>query len=345
MAVAAPLAFDADAATEWILNLGVGACEPMEFTQIGGGYSNLTYEVRSSDGSRLVLRRAPQGELLASAHDVRREHHVLARLAGANVPIPAALALCDDPRVCETPLLLMEHVDGIVVNEAVADALSPSRRRAVGLALAEVLARLHAVDLGAAGLTDFASHRPYADRQLKRWLGQWAGSQTRPLPGVRHLASRLKRAAPQQTDVCLVHGDYHLLNLIFDPDEPRVRAVLDWELSTLGDPLADLGGLLAYWPEPGESFGVGALAASAHEGFPSRRELADAYAAASGRDLSALPFWESLACWKVAVIGEGILRRQAGPSASPTARERPFEASTVERMLNRAIQIADDAGF
>jgi len=344
-APAEPVWFDVPAVTTWILGLGIGARAPLAFSRTAGGYSNLTFEIRDAAGARWILRRPPLGHLLASAHDVGREHYVLARLSGTDVPAPAVLGLCVDLAASDAPLLLMDYVDGVVIDEPTADTLEPARRHAVGMALPGVLARLHAVDIDATGLSDFASHKPYAVRQLKRWRRQWAGSRTRELPAIDELATRLERAAPEQTEVCVVHGDYHLLNLIFDAREPVVRAIIDWELCTLGDPLADLGGLLAYWPEPGETLGVGALGVSARPGFPTRRELAEGYAAASGRDLTALPFWEALACWKIAVIGEGIVRRQLDEPANAGADDAPFETATVDRLLERALRIADEAGI
>jgi aminoglycoside phosphotransferase (APT) family kinase protein len=337
------LGFDARAATNWIVGLNVGAIPPLTFSRIGRGRSNLTFEVNDAASRRWILRRPPLGRLLSSAHDVRREHHVLSHLAGTRVPAPAALGLCEDPGVAETPLLLMQYVEGIVIDVAVAEALESDSRHAVAMALPDALARIHEVDLEATGLADFASHSSYAARQLKRWSRQWEGSRTREIPGVQALAARLEHAAPEQHEVTLVHGDFHMLNLIFDLLDPAVRGILDWELCTLGDPLADLGGLLAYWPEPGEHLGVGPVAVSVLPGFPSRRELALSYGRRSGRDLAALPFWEALACWKIAIIAEGVLRRRLDEPANMAAEERPFDGTIVDRMLERATRIADEA--
>jgi aminoglycoside phosphotransferase (APT) family kinase protein len=239
----------------------------------------------------------------------------------------------------------MEHIDGVVIDVAVAELLEPDSRHAVAMALPDALASVHQVDLQATGLADFASHAPYATRQLKRWRRQWESSRTRDLPGVEALAMRLERAVPEQQEVTLVHGDFHMLNLIFDFVDPVVRAILDWELCTLGDPLADVGALLAYWPEPGEHLGSGALAVSAFPGFPSRRELAYAYRERSGRDLATLPFWEALACWKVAIIAEGVLRRRLDEPANTAADDELFDSTIVDRMLERGTLVADEAGI
>jgi aminoglycoside phosphotransferase (APT) family kinase protein len=291
------------------------------------------------------VRRPPLGHLLASAHDVGREHHVLSRLSGTGVPAPAVFALCEDPLVSDSPLLLMEYVDGVVIDEAAARALEPPARHAIGMALPDALARVHEVDLDETGLSDFASHGSYAGRQLKRWRRQWEGTHTRELPVVNELASRLERAIPEQREVTLVHGDFHMLNVIFDRLDPTVRTILDWELCTLGDPLADLGGLLAYWPEPGESLAAGPFAVSVQSGFPTRRELADAYAQRTGRDISTLAFWETLACWKVAVIAEGVRRRRLDEPANIADDEELFDSTIADRMLERAAAVADAAGI
>jgi aminoglycoside phosphotransferase (APT) family kinase protein len=338
------LGFDRQAAASWIVGLNVGAAPPLTFSRIGRGRSNLTFDVEDSAARRWILRRPPLGQLLSSAHDVRREHHVLSRLAGTGVPAPAALALSEDPAVADAPILLMEYIEGVVIDVELAEVLEPESRHAVAMALPDALARVHEVNLEATGLADFASHASYAARQIKRWSRQWEASRTRDLPDVQALAARLERATPEQHEVTLVHGDFHMLNLIFDLIDPAVRAILDWELCTLGDPLADLGGLLAYWPEPGER-GAGPVAVSAFAGFPTRRELAQAYGRRSGRDIASLPFWEALACWKIAIIAEGVLRRRVDEPANMADDEHPFDGSIVDRMLERATLIADEAGI
>lgn len=339
------LGFDPEAATRWIVGLDLGATAPLRFSRIGQGRSNLTFEIHDAQSQRWVLRRPPLGHLLSSAHDVRREHHVLSRLSGTGVQAPEALGLCQDPAVADEPLLLMAYVDGTVIDAAVATRLSPDRRRAVAMELPDALASIHEVDLGKTGLADLSSTRPYAARQLKRWTQQWKASRTRELPKVEAIAARLEQGAPEQQDVTLVHGDFHMLNLIFDLGVPKVRAILDWELCTLGDPLADVGGLLAYWPEPGEQFGSGPFAVTSMGGFPSRRELAEVYGRRSGRDMTSLPFWEALACWKIAIIAEGVMRRRRDEPANVGDDDELFDSSIVDRMLARAEYVAGDAGI
>ena len=260
---------DPAAVTRWFDHLGVRFTEPLRFDRIGLGQSNLTYLVRDADDRRWVLRRPPLGQLLASAHDVAREARIMAALAPTDVPAPQILGVAQDPEIADVPLVLMEFIDGQVVDTmAIAESLAPQRRRQIGVYLPATLAKVHAVDIDAVGLSDLASHKPYAHRQLKRWAGQWERSKTRELPELDDLTGRLFAAVPEQRELSLVHGDFHLRNVIVSRGDGAVTGVLDWELSTLGDPLADMGTLLAYWPEPGED--IGDFPASTLNGFPGR---------------------------------------------------------------------------
>lgn len=335
---------DPAAVTRWVRSLGVEFTAPLSFDRIGLGQSNLTYLVGDADGRRWVLRRPPLGHLLASAHDVAREARILSALGDTAVPAPRVFGLTDDPTVTEVPLLLMEFVDGQVVDTMeIAESLSPQRRRDIALSLARTLATIHAVDIRAVGLDDLASHKPYAQRQLKRWGAQWEQSKTRESPDLDDLTRRLIAAVPEQSELTLVHGDFHLRNVITSDETGEVTAALDWELSTLGDPLADMGSLLAYWPEPGEDTG-GDFPASALEGFPARAEMAETYLAATGRDPAALRFWHALGLWKVAVIAEGVMRRAMDTPANRAASGTP----TVERidaLVRKAREVADAAGI
>ena len=336
-------ALNVEAVGAWIAGLDIGVRAPLRFSRLGQGHSNLTFLVTGAEERALVLRRPPLGELLASAHDVAREARILSALETTDVPAPRVLGVCSDSRVSDVPLVVMEHVDGLAFDDsAVAETLSPERRRAIGFGLVEALARIHAVDLAQAGLETLASHDSYAARQLKRWHRQWELSRTRDLPAIDDLAERLRTAMPAAKELTLVHGDFHLRNVIVSPVDGSVRAVLDWELCTLGEPLADLGGLLAYWPQAGEpsSFDV----SSALPGFPSRDELAAAYAERTGRSLEALGFWHVLALWKVAIIGEGVLRRSTADrrNAPPGAN---ISAQSVDDIVGRALQIAEAEGL
>jgi aminoglycoside phosphotransferase (APT) family kinase protein len=334
---------DVDAAAEWLISdVGGGLRGPIRFERIGRGQSNLTFLAVDASGHRLILRRPPLGHLLASAHDVAREHRILCSLDATPVPTPSVVAFTDDPAVTDVPLLVVEHVDGLVVDDpAVARELAPEDRGRLGVALVEALARVHAVDLERTGLIDLASHKPYAARQLKRWRRQWEDSSTRELPAVIDLAHRLEAAIPEQDELTLVHGDFHLANVIASPDGGSIRAVLDWELCTLGDPLADLGGLLAYWPEPGDaSF----FPAPTLPGFPSRNRLIEAYADASGRDVTHTGFWHALGLWKIAIISEGVRRRALDDPRNAASGGTPT-TELVDDLFVQATDAADAAGI
>jgi aminoglycoside phosphotransferase (APT) family kinase protein len=326
----------------WIATLGLGAAPPLSFRRFGSGRSNLTYLVSDADGRRWVLRRAPTGSRLSSAHDIEREHRILTALKDSCVPVPATIAFCADEQISDVPLVLMEHVDGLVLDDVeAARDLQPIERAAVSRALVATLARIHAVGPSAVGLGWLARQTPYATRQIKRWHGQWQQSRTRELPMVDELAERLRAASPTHGPATIVHGDFHLQNVIVSPSGGSVRAVLDWELSTLGDPLADLGGLLAYWDRPGD-YGPPVFRVATLPGFLSREQLADAYAEHSGRSIESLGFWHSLALWKLAIIGEGVMRRQL---RNPSTRGDDGRASRmIDTLIVRAQHVADAAG-
>jgi aminoglycoside phosphotransferase (APT) family kinase protein len=244
--------------------------------------------------------------------------------------------------VSDVPLLLMEHVEGLVVDQMpIAEALTPAQRTAIGRGLVEALARIHAVDLTATGLETLASHKPYAERQLNRWQRQWEAVRMHDRPEMDDIGSRLRAALPPPGELTLVHGDFHLQNVIVAPGSGHVRAVLDWELCTLGDPLADVGGLLAYWPRPGDP-APAVFPAAALPGFASREHLARMYAARTGRSVEALAFWHVLGLWKIAVISEGVLRR---------AHDNPDNAvpvgtwQAVDDLITRAAAVANEAGI
>jgi len=337
-----PVGVDPAAIAAWLPTLGIAFTEPLSFERIGLGQSNLTYRVRDADGRSWVLRRPPLGTLLASAHDVAREARILSALTDTAVPTPRVYGLTHTDGV---PLLLMEFVDGVVVDRmSVAEALTPQRRRQIGLSLPKTLAQIHAVDIEAVGLADLASHKPYAQRQLKRWAGQWELSKTRDLPELDDLTRRLVAAAPQRQELTLVHGDFHLRNVIASHDTGDIIAVLDWELSTLGDPLADMGSLLAYWPAPGEDDTAGLFAAAALDGFPDRAELARVYLTETGRDAATLKYWHALGLWKVAVIAEGVMRRALDEPQNKAAAGTPTVAR-IDALVHKAREVAEDAGI
>jgi aminoglycoside phosphotransferase (APT) family kinase protein len=357
---AQPVGIDPDAVTSWMQQLGMPVTGALSFERIGIGQSNLTYQIRDAAEHSWVLRRPPLGQLLASAHDVAREARILSALGDTDVPTPRVHGLTRDrgdrqrgeagrsgspPKPDNVALLLMEFVDGLVVDRMpVAEALTPRHRRQIGLSLPTTLAKIHAVDLHRVGLADLASHKPYAQRQLKRWAGQWEQSKTRELPDLDDLTRRLIAAAPPQRELTLVHGDFHLRNAITSQESGEVIAVLDWELSTLGEPLADMGSLLAYWPQPDEEDIAGDFPAAALDGFPDRAELTRVYLEATGRDASALAYWHALGLWKVAVIAEGVMRRARDTPANKAAAGTPT-TERIDALVAKARDVAADAGI
>ncbi|RIL04533.1 MAG: acyl-CoA dehydrogenase [Proteobacteria bacterium] len=289
-----------------------GGAGPLRFSLISGGKSNVTYRVEGAGGA-WVLRRPPLGHVLPTAHDMVREHRVLAALADTDVPVARPIALCDDAAVNDAPFYVMAYVDGVVLDAkrppGFADA--PEERRRIGDALVATLAKLHAIDFRAVGLADFGKPEGYLERQVRRWAQQWERSKTGPLPAIEELARRLAAALPASPAPTLVHGDYRLGNLALAPRDPgTIVAIFDWEMATLGDPLADLGYTLIYWAEAGDAVTSGfASALTAEPGFHTRAELIDAYARATGRDVAAIDFYQVLALYKLAVISEGIYAR------------------------------------
>jgi aminoglycoside phosphotransferase (APT) family kinase protein len=286
------------------------ACEA---TLIAGGKSNLTFVLRSAAGE-LVLRRPPSGQLLPSAHDMGREARVQRALAGSAVPVPE-IVLDDDGDLLGVPCYVMAKVPGHVVRDQlpVGYADAPEQKRAIADALVDVLVDLHAVDPAAVGLGDYGRPEGYLERQLRRWTAQWESTATHPVAAVDELADRLARRLPATAAApAIVHGDYRLDNCLLDLSEPsRVAAVLDWELSTLGDPLTDVGMLLFYWVEAGEPTPVLTPAGTQAAGFPGRSHLAERYAARAGVDLGDLVFYEAFAHFKFAAIAQGIAARVA----------------------------------
>jgi aminoglycoside phosphotransferase (APT) family kinase protein len=309
----APRGIDLPQLTRWLTRRLPELEPPLGFTRVGEGQSNLTFRVDDAAGNTMVLRRPPLGEILASAHDMEREHRILSGLAAAGARVPQTLAYCDDAEVTGAPFYVMEHVDGLVVTKVeTAERLSPEARAAAARSLVQTLTELQAVDLEAAGLEDFKRPESLASRQLRRWTRQWEASKTAELPTIEEVAGLLAARMPEERESVLVHGDYRLDNAVVSEDG-EVRAVLDWELCTVGDPLADVGLLVAYWNELGTAAGrAGALfrePVTAVAGFPSGAELAAEYARASARDLAELGFWIAFAYWKVAIIVEGVYRR------------------------------------
>ncbi|MEX0848143.1 MAG: phosphotransferase family protein [Ilumatobacteraceae bacterium] len=304
---------DVPAVTTWLEANIPGASGPFTFDAIAGGHSNLTYRLTGADGTAFVLRRPPLGHRLASAHDMGREHRIIHGLQQSAVPVAPALGFCDDPDVNDAPFYVMGFVHGHVLRERVAAeaALTVDARRHASESLVDTLAAIHAVDLGAVGLDTLGKHDGYIERQLKRWYGQWDAQKTRDLPTVDLVHDELLRRIPEQGPATIVHGDYRLDNCMVG-DDGSVVAVLDWEICTLGDPLADVGLLQVYWTGPHDTASAWTGSATTAEGFFDRAQLATRYAEVSGRDLTNLPFYVSFAYWKLACILEGVYARYLG---------------------------------
>lgn len=339
--------FDTTLLTEWLHTLpGVGidggSDGPVTLTRIGAGQSNLTYLATDATGHRVVVRRPPLGHLAASAHDVLREGRIMAALADTTVPVPTIFGATTTTD--GSPVIAMSVVPGTSLNSRDAAArLTPAARRTAAEGLIDAMVAVHDVDLDATGLTDLASHDPYAPRQLRRWTRQWEATKTRDVPALDALTARLQAAVPDQTETVLVHGDLHLGNIIVDEATGTVNAVVDWELTTLGDPLADIGSLLAYWPTPAGP-NLPGFDAALSDGFPTPDDLATRYLDATGRSRAALDFWHVLGLWKVAVIVEGVVRRISEDPRNASVAGAPGP-EVVDLLVAKATRVADAVGL
>ena len=331
---------DVPRVTDWFEGNVDGAKGPLTFDLIAGGHSNLTYAVTDANGNRFVLRRPPLGHLLASAHDMGREHKIISALGPTDVPVAPALGLCTDDAVNGAPFYVMAFVDGLVLRDAAAaSSITSDARRAASHSIADTLARIHAVDPDAVGLGDLGKKEDYIPRQLKRWYGQWEKSKTRELPLVDEIHDALLTRVPEQGPATIVHGDYRLDNCMTDRDG-EVIAVLDWEICTLGDPLADVGLLMVYWTEADDAAPMLLTAPTAQEGFLSRKEVLDRYAEQSGRDLSQIDYYAAFGYWKLACIVEGVYARYVGGAMGSTD-PKAFEGFKVQ--VERCAQQAAEA--
>jgi len=309
---------DVEGVTRWFAEHVPEATGPLDFLLIAGGRSNLTFKVTDAAGRAWVLRRPPTGHVLATAHDMVREHRIISALAPTAVPVPPAVGLCTDDAVNGAPFYVMGYLDGHVLRDAkMAESLyAPEVRHRIGLELVDVLADLHGVDADAVGLGDLGRRDGYAARQLTRWYGQFQASTSetgRSVPLVDAVHDRLVTLIPPQQASSIVHGDYRLDNVLLD-DGGRVIGVLDWEICTLGDPLADVGLLMVYWAEPGGQASALGVAPTTAAGFPSRDEMKARYAERTGRRVDDLDFYVAFGYWKLACILEGVYTRYAAGS-------------------------------
>jgi aminoglycoside phosphotransferase (APT) family kinase protein len=336
-----PLGFDASALDGWVRAHIPGLRGTPRLTRISGGQSNPTFVV-DYDGVALVLRKQPSGPLLPSAHAIDREYRVMSALAGTPVPVPRMLCYCADPAVIGTPFYLMEHVQGRVYAKYELPGCTPQERHAMYESMGDTLAALHAVDPAAVGLADFGRPGNYFERQVARWSRQWEHSRTRENPWLDRLIAWLPAHIPPGDEVAICHGDFRVGNLMFHPREPRVVAVLDWELATLGHPLADLAfNAMAWRTLPEEYGGIRGLDLAAL-GIPSEPGFLARYYAKSPRAGRVQPFHFAFALFRFAVIFEGIAARAAAGNA---AADNAAEAGTLgPAFARRAVEAMEGKG-
>lgn len=296
-----------------------GLAGEMTIERVGGGQSNPTFFV-SFDGRALVLRKQPSGEILPSAHAVDREYRILTALAGTDVPVPHTLLFHGGRDVVGTPFFMMERLRGRLFHEYALPGVAPPERRALYLGMADAMARLHRADWRALGLADYGRPGGYFRRQLARWSGQWRSSRTRDDPNFRRLIDWLSGHVPGDDETTIAHGDFRFGNLMFHPTEPRVIGILDWELSTLGHPLADVAfNCMAWRLAPAEYGGLMGLDLAAL-GIPAEDEYLRHYYALAGRTSGVTPFHYAFALFRMAAIFEGIaVRARTGTAVSEDA--------------------------
>ncbi|WP_205695803.1 phosphotransferase family protein [Conexibacter sp. SYSU D00693] len=317
---------------------GLGSGEP-DVRPVGEGHSNVTYAI--TRGHReFVLRRPPRGPLPPSAHDVLREARVIGALQG-KARVPEVLAVCDDDAVVGAPFYVMELVAGhAITGDLPAELDSPEDRRRIGEELVDGLVEVHAADWQAAGLEGFGKPTGYLERQLRRFLGLWDHNKTREIPAVESVAEWLKANLPESGPATVVHGDYRLGNVLMAAGPPRLTAILDWEMSTIGDPLADVGYLCTLWVDRDDPpLGMFELSGvTRQEGFPTRAELVARYEERSGRSMTDIRWYQTLALWKSIVFMEGNYKRAvSGSTDDPFLKS--FGEGVVE-LANRAEELA-----
>jgi aminoglycoside phosphotransferase (APT) family kinase protein len=338
--VEAPDGIDKKPLEAWFGENVPGVDFPLGFERIAGGHSNLTYRVTDAAGQKWALRRPPLGKRLGSAHDMGREHKVVSALGGTEVPVAPVVGLCEDESVNDAPFYVMEFVEGPILRGLAEAEIFPDEgdRRAIGERVADTLVQIHSVDPDAVGLGDLGRKEDYVARQLHRWQGQWEKSKTRELEPIDRVHEALSARIPEQGPATIVHGDYRLDNMILT-DSGEVAAVVDWELCTLGDPLADVGLLMTYWPDRGENTLALGMPANLAPGFPTRAELKARYAERSGRDLSQLDFYIALGYWKLAIILEGVYARYTAGGYGKVNEGVEAFARLVEQLAEEAERV------
>ncbi len=328
---------DVERVTTW-LEERVALQRPLRFELIAGGRSNMTFTVTDGAGTRFVLRRPPMGELLPSAHDMAREHRLMDALRDSPVPVPRMIGLCQDEAVNGRDFYVMHYLDGIIVRDVeIGQTIAVETRNTMCHELINTLTALHRVDIDAVGLGNLAKRSGYIERQIKRWSGQWEQSKTRDIPLIDKVKDTLQAGIPPEALTTIAHGDYRLSNCMMDPTGP-VAGVLDWELCTLGDPMADLAGLLGYWHDPEEPDVGGDNETTGLEGFLSAEEMAGLYAEEMQVSLDLVDYYRGWASWRLACIAEGVYARYLNGQQGSQDEELDLDeyAEGVERRVNRA---------
>ncbi|MHB8263864.1 MAG: phosphotransferase family protein [Acidimicrobiales bacterium] len=330
--------------TLWLENNVKGAAAPFSFSLIAGGRSNLTYKITDAGGNTFALRRPPGSHVLPTAHDMAREFLVISALASTPVPVAHPLALCEDASITGSPFYVMSYVDGTIVREAAdcENALGTGQRTQASQSMIETLVTLHSLDVDDIGLGNLGPKEAYIERQLKRWMGQYAASMgtldksTSPADPVMRAYNRLRASVPTAQRISLVHGDYRLDNIVLDVNA-NVKAVLDWEICALGDPLADTGLLLVYWAEEKDGSPLFEFPATALDGFYSRNEIIKHYAQASALDTSNIGYYMAFGYWKLACILAGVYSRYISGATAGDQTSVEKYVTTVEWLAHQAL--------
>ena len=318
---------------------------PLTFTLVAGGRSNLTFRVEDAAGHAWALRRPPLHHVLPTAHDMSREYRLMHSLGPAGIPVPVTVGLCTDESVNERPFYVMEFVEGHILRSApeAEAAFDEATRRGIGDHMADTLAALHDVEPGAVGLGDLGRHEGYIERQLKRWRGQYDQMQ---VEGVDHdglvdrVSDDLARRIPKQQRTSVVHGDYRMDNVVLAGDG-SVRAILDWEICTLGDPLADLGLLMVYWADPTDQMAVLGLSPTTAKGFSTRAEVLERYGSVSDLDISGVGYYIAFGYWKLGCILQGVYARYvagAGAGDQGSVDSFPAQIGRLFEMAARSLE-------
>ena len=325
--------------TAWMRNRLPDLKPPLKFSLITGGHSNLSYKCVDQAGAAYVLRRPPLGNVLESAHDMVREHRIVSAMDKSLVPVAPIHGLCEDIRINGAPFYLMGFVEGLVLHDVVhARTLSMEDRALLSEHVVKVLTDLHLTDLNDVGLDSLARKEAYLARQLKRWTQQWEATKTHEVPEMDECAALLKERMPEQIGATVVHGDYRLGNMLVA--DGCIQAVLDWELCTLGDPLADLGYLLNNWAEPGDPNSD--LQPTGIGGFWSRDKICDVYTASTGRDLTHINYYRAFSHWRLAAINQGVYKRYlVGAMGDGQAIDLEEKKESVQRRAESTLSLLE----